>query len=243
LALVYCWGSAFLSAQEIPRYGATASLGAIESYSPSSHRILVGRARARKTEQAGFLYSHRLKRWSDFLLQYEGLIEPFYQESDQTFTGESMTDAQGQTTTVSFSQPYREIGASDILGYIQSPIFVGQPTPPPIPVVGMRGPRQDTYAFSVLPIGLRLTTFSRGRFQLTLSVDLGALYATRDIPVDQTSRFNFLAQTGPGVEVFLSRKRSFRAEYLYEHLSNANLGSQNPGIDSGAVRVSLNSYR
>jgi hypothetical protein len=110
-------------------------------------------------------------------------------------------------------------------------------------VTGIVGPRENTYAFAALPFGTRFTGFTRSRIQPTFAINLGALYGTRNIPVDYTSSFNFLAYAGPGVEVYVDRRHSVRIEYLYEHMSNAGLGAQNPGVDSAAFRVTLAHYR
>ena len=47
------------------------------------------------------------------------------------------------------------------------------------------------------------------------------------------TQFNYTAQLGGGVQLFTSRRRTaIDLGYKYPHISNANLGNQNPGLDS-----------
>jgi hypothetical protein len=232
-------------AQEYARFGTNSSISAMQSYSPNSEHILVGTSTGRKSEQAGFGYSHQLKRWSSVVFSYEGWLLPLYVESDPTFGAISTPNVNnpgGAPTITPLSTPFRPIWLGQILGYVSPPLVIGGYTPS-YPVTGIPGPRELTYASGALPIGFRITGFAKLRIQPTFAVNLGALYATRNIPVDYTSSFNFLTQAGPGVEIFVSKRASVRVEYLYDHLSNANLGATNPGLDSAAVRLSFNRYR
>jgi opacity protein-like surface antigen len=66
----------------------------------------------------------------------------------------------------------------------------------------------------------------------------GFAVSPRDIPVFNSSTFNFTFEGGAGVEIYQSHTRSCQLEYRYHHLANAGGGSTaNPGIDSGVVKV------
>lgn len=230
-------------AQDGPKFGSNSAISAMQSYSPNSEHILVGISTGRKTEQAGFGYSHKLARWSNLVLNYEGWLLPLYVESDPTYIAASVPDPNGGAPTIfPFPVPDRPIWVGQILGYEEQIVVPGVPNTL-VPITGISGPRQLTYAAGALPVGLRFTGLTRHRIQPTFVVNLGALYATRNIPVDYTSSFNFLAQGGPGVEAFVTKRQSVRVEYMYEHLSNANLGYANVGVDNLALRVSFNRYR
>jgi hypothetical protein len=237
LALCFAFSVPLVSGQESGGFGGRRGISVDLGYAPTSEHILIGRAQERETVQGGLGYSRALKRWSNISVQYEGSIQPFYVERDPTFLGTSTPNPEGPPTIAMFSSPYRPIGLYGDFGYV----YVGNGQSDP--VLGIPGPRENTYAFAALPFGLRLSGFTRRRIQPTIAIDLGALYATRNIPVEYTSSFNFLAYAGPGVELFLGRRRSIRLEYLYQHLSNAGLGAENPGVDSGGYRVTLTRYR
>ena len=226
-----------LSAQEKAEYAGKTGFTASVGYAPTSQHILTGHAQDRNTIQASFGYSRTLKTWSNACIAYEGSVQPLYIESDPTFIGTSRPNVTGPPTITYFSQPYRPIGLYGDFGYV----YLGGNKS--AAVAGLSGKRESTYAFATLPVGGRIVGFTKYRLQPTFAIDLGALYATRNIPVDSSSSFNFLAYAGPGLEFYWDRERSVRIEYLYEHLSNGNLGAQNPGIDSAAFRVTLTHYR
>jgi hypothetical protein len=224
------------TAQENSFGGKTAVFYSV-SYSPTSQHILIGSAQARKITQGGVGLVHGLNVWSNLKIDYEGSAVPLFLESDPVAAG---LIPSGQSAPILFPNPSRVVNVTEY-GYWTVP----NPNGGYIDVYGesIYGPRQTTYAFAALPVGFRVSGLPRSRIQPTFAIDLGALYATRNVPVDYTSSFNFLACAGPGVDIFLNRKESIRIEYLYEHLSNADIGPSNPGVDSGTYRLTLTHYR
>jgi hypothetical protein len=61
--------------------------------------------------------------------------------------------------------------------------------------------------------------------------------ATRDVPVDDATRFNFTFEFGAGIEFFRDRHQSWSIDYRIHHLSNAYIGTYNPGVDNQIFRV------
>jgi opacity protein-like surface antigen len=58
------------------------------------------------------------------------------------------------------------------------------------------------------------------------------------------THFNFTAQLGGGVQLFtFSRHAALDLGYKYHHISNANLGDKNPGMDSHMVFVGVSLLR
>ena len=97
--------------------------------------------------------------------------------------------------------------------------------------------RQTTVAQGGSPIGLRVNLLPRRRLQVTLSSNGGYMYSSRPLPITGAGSFNFTFNFGGGLEYFTSARRSVRVEYLVQHYSNHNTADQNPGVDSGFVRV------
>jgi len=224
-------------AQESTAFNAKSGWSINGSYAANSGKILIGDADDRTLVKAGVGYTKQIKRWSRIKLSYEGSLEPFYQEADPLIIGATIVNPTGPPTVYYSPSPYRPIFRASVIGETNL-VGIGV-----FPIYAIYGKRERTYAFSAMPFGGRVQGFPGHRIQPTLSVDLGALVATRNIPVDYTSSFNFLSYAGPGVEVYWDNHHSVRIEYLYEHMSNAGLGYQNPGLDSATWRITLTRYR
>jgi hypothetical protein len=220
--------------QEPGSFGGVESFGISSGYSPDSSHILIGEAEQRRTWTAGVEYSHRLGSGHITRFDFEASLLPFYQESDPTLIGTSIADPAHPYV---FAQPavrvtyvsHGPIGSITVNGRNDS-------------VYALYG-RQATYAGSLSPLGARATWFQRSRIQPSFSVDLGLVVAGRDIPVDNSDRFNFLFSFGPGVQVFATARSSVRLEYIFRHISNAGRGDVNPGVDQGVFRLTLSRHR
>lgn len=221
------------SAQDAARVGGTRSYGISASYSPDSSHILIGDAGQRRTWTAGIEYTHLLWAGPRARLDYEGEFMPFFFESDPTVTGTLFT-VNGQNI-VTNQTPERVLFVDH---HPVGSILTGNGTMAPL--YALYG-RQNTYAAALTPLGARLSAFPRSRLQPSLAVDLGFLVAARDIPLDDCAQFNYTFALGPGIQLFTSRNRSYRLEYLYRHVSNAGEGGQNPGIDQGVIRLTVSS--
>ncbi len=220
-----------LYSQEPFRLDARHSLGFSTTFSPDSSHIFIGDSERRRIWTLGAEYTHVLHQGSRFRFDYEGSILPLYEETDPTIYGTIFT-LNGQTFTT-------EQTPTRITYAIRGPIgMVGSPGGPNHPINALTG-REDTYAAAFTPLGARISAFPRRRIQPTFALDLGFIVAARDIPIDQSSWFNFLFSFGPGLQFFTSPNASIRLEYIYRHASNAGLGNQNPGVDQGVARVTL----
>lgn len=49
---------------------------------------------------------------------------------------------------------------------------------------------------------------------------------------EQSSRLNFVLQTGPGIRVFITESLSVTAGIRYHHVSNADIGQRNTGLNA-----------
>jgi len=205
--------------QELP---ARQSFGVSGSFAPDSSHILIGISEQRRTWTTGLEYGRTLWGNQSARLDYEGSITPFFQERDPTFIGSSLTPG----GPIFFPSPPTRV------------VFVSSQPGPGSGVYNVYSTTK-TYAFAVSPIGARINGFNSHKLQPTFSTDLGMVFSTRDLPIDDSSSFNFLFSFGPGLEYFLSPNNAIRLEYLYRHLSNANLGATNPGVDQGTFRLTL----
>ena len=86
------------------------------------------------------------------------------------------------------------------------------------------------------PFGLQLN-FGHRKLQPFVNSSAGFLYFTRQVPAPASSQFNFTFNFGGGMQLFTRSRRSFTLGYKYHHLSNADTGIINPGIDSNVIYV------
>lgn len=70
----------------------------------------------------------------------------------------------------------------------------------------------------------------------------GFLLTNTELPPN-ASLFNFFAQAGPGVHILLDSKHALNIGARYFHLSNATLGTVNPGMNGFNVTVGYEWFR
>jgi opacity protein-like surface antigen len=110
----------------------------------------------------------------------------------------------------------------------------------PLSLVGdprLNGQRVYAHGAGGSPIGAQINLFHSHRIQPFLTSGGGFLYF--DKRMFGATQFNFTAQLGAGVQMFTSRHHSIDFGYKYHHISNANLGRINPGMDSHMVFVGV----
>jgi len=217
-----------VAAQEI---AARQSLGISSTFAPDSSHILIGTAERRRTWTAGIDYDHII--WSNRILRldYEGSIAPFFQERDPTLVGEYFTDIPGFTSIMLFN-------GQRVIYVNNYPLGSASSGGPPVPIYPLYGSTK-TYAAAISPIGARITATGARWIRPTFSTDMGIVVSSDDLPVDDSASLNYMFSFGPGIELSQSRGGSIRLEYLYRHISNANSGYNNPGIDQGVIRLTL----
>ena len=65
----------------------------------------------------------------------------------------------------------------------------------------------------------------------------GAVRTNSNFPAGNTSNFNFTARGGGGIQVFTKRRQSLDIGCRWSHISNANLGIENPEFNG--IQVSM----
>jgi opacity protein-like surface antigen len=90
---------------------------------------------------------------------------------------------------------------------------------------------RTVYGGGADPIGFQLNFRSHKQLQPFLTLAGGFLYFAEQVPVINSSQYNFTFGGGGGVEYMLG-SHSILLGYRYHHISNARTGNVNPGIDS-----------
>ena len=104
------------------------------------------------------------------------------------------------------------------------------------------GHRAYAYGVGGSPIGAQVNFVHFRRVEPFLTSGGGFLYFNHRM--FGATQFNFTAQLGGGVQLFSpSRRTALDVGYKYHHISNANLGNQNPGMDSHMVFIGISLFR
>jgi Lipid A 3-O-deacylase (PagL) len=103
-------------------------------------------------------------------------------------------------------------------------------------------PGGTAYGAGVSPVGFQVN-FGPKKVQPFLNGSVGLLYFNRQVPLRDSSQFNFTYTGGAGVEIFVRPGRSLTLGWKYHHLSNAETGTLNPGIDSGVFYAGFSWFR
>jgi opacity protein-like surface antigen len=114
----------------------------------------------------------------------------------------------------------------------------------PLSVVGdpqANGQRVYAYGAGGSPVGIQINFLQNRRVQPFVNTGGGFLYFNRQM--FGATQLNFTAQLGAGVQVFTSKHRSIDLGYKYHHISNANLGNINPGMDSHVLFIGVSFLR
>lgn len=88
------------------------------------------------------------------------------------------------------------------------------------------------YGAGLSPLGFKINFGQQSRIKPFVALSFGFLYFEKDTPVPDSSRFNFATEIGLGIQFFLAPKNAVTLGYKLQHISNANIGHRNPGLDS-----------
>lgn len=98
------------------------------------------------------------------------------------------------------------------------------------------------YGAGLSPIGFKLNFAPQSWIQPFIAASVGFLYFTDDVPVPDSSRFNFTPELGIGLQFFFTAKRALTLGYKLHHISNANTGHSNPGMDSHVIYAGMSFF-
>jgi hypothetical protein len=204
------------------------------AYSNDSSHIILGTAMNRKIGALGFQYQRRLVHRRPLDLYYEAEIRPAMLESDpaEVMTGINLaptpgTVALGQDAVLechpsNSSISTFTIGSTTYSNYTQYTCS-----------------RRTVVEQGFAPAGIRINLAPRHRLQLTFSSIAGYMFSTQEVPIPDAGSFNYTFDFGGGLEYYLSRNRSVRLEYQVQHFSNKKTADENPGVDSGFIKLTF----
>jgi hypothetical protein len=227
---------AHASAQDSGTQVSRNEIAIFSDYSHTSSHILIGISDNRSLALSGIRYSRLIGHAAWFDWSYDAEIIPVGFLRDPVSTTTQLITFTSSSSTFG---PYI-IQSGPIQSSCQSSTYLDPQsgTQAGVTLTDQRvcGVRW-TYFGGVSPLGQRLTFLPGRRLQPSISANAGFIASTRDIPEDQSSRFNFTFQFGAGLQVHSARNHTFFVEYLVHHISNADLGNHNAGVDNQIIRV------
>ena len=113
------------------------------------------------------------------------------------------------------------------VAFVNQPAELFQPSTGSVYIL----PRKRFYGGGIDPVGFQWNFRRQRAWQPFLNTQGGFLYFTDQVPVPESSQFNFTFSFGAGVQVFRGT-RAMTLGYKFHHISNAQTGHYNPGIDS-----------
>lgn len=216
-------------------YARKNTFGFFSAYSNDSSHMLLGRSENRKLFELGASYNRRLLLGRAVNWQYSLEVLPVALESDPV---ETVTEIITLTNPPpgfppTFTQTTQEVNAQACQASSGSGTVPGLYTYTYTATCS----RQWTMGEAMSPIGFQWNFLPRRTLQPFAVGHGGYMFSTKPIPTTYAGSFNFTFDFGAGVEFYLTRSQSIRAEYRYHHISNHYTAEQNPGIDNGLFQL------
>ena len=218
-----------------PYYARKNTFGFFSAYSNDSSHMLLGESENRKLFELGASWDRRLMLGHVVNWQYSIEVLPVALESDPVETVTQIitltNPPPGYPTTT--TETVQEVNAQACHPSSGSGTFPGLYTYTYTSTCG----RRWTMGEAMSPIGFQWNFLPRRTLQPFAVGHGGYMFSTQPIPTTGAGSFNFTFDFGAGVELFLTRSQSIRAEYRYHHTSNAYTAHDDPGIDNGLFQL------
>jgi opacity protein-like surface antigen len=100
------------------------------------------------------------------------------------------------------------------------------------------------YGFAIEPVILRWNS-SRHASNWSPYIELagGGVFTNTNLPAGDTSDFNFTARIGAGLQIHAGNRNAIDLSCRWLHISNANLGRQNPQFNGLQVGIGYHWHR
>jgi lipid A 3-O-deacylase len=109
-----------------------------------------------------------------------------------------------------------------------------------VPVFWLFQPGGTAYGAAIDPFAFKWNLDTHGRIVPYADLDGGALITNRQTPPG-TSRENFTSSAALGMHI-LGKRFTWSTEVRYMHISNAGIGSTNPGINTLQLRIGVGTF-
>lgn len=97
--------------------------------------------------------------------------------------------------------------------------------------------RRTTYGTGASPAGIEISFLPASRIQPFFGIRGGFIYFNRNALNVFASQFNFTIDGRGGIRIPLRAGKDISFAYMFQHLSNADIGIANPGLDSHMISL------
>lgn len=115
-----------------------------------------------------------------------------------------------------------------------------------IPVLDYHYPKRDegerrdnVHGFGISPVGLYYWKEINPVLSYSLSTAGGIILINKKFPTDEGRRLNFTFEISSSITYNKFEKAYFSIGYKFHHISNAQTGKENPGIDSNFLTFTI----
>ncbi|WP_340105006.1 acyloxyacyl hydrolase [Rhodohalobacter sp. 8-1] len=100
------------------------------------------------------------------------------------------------------------------------------------PLNGVSGPKDHRTGIGIIPLSIMMPLTSSKKITPFTFFSAGGLFLNEKLPDVSGASLNYLLNIGAGLELPFIQETRVQIGYSIQHMSNANTGEQNPGIDS-----------
>jgi hypothetical protein len=247
IAMVALLLAAYAGSAQEHRFDPKNEFSGFVEYSNDSSHILIGQERNRKLVQVGVGYARRLKSNGVAAWRWEVDVEPLVLLRNPVLTTDETVTYFGPpvvTLTGYLPGTYHfvvlensECASSSGSGQYDGTTSTGATIPVENYAYTSVCTNPWTYGGGVSPLGQTVNFFPRRRLQPVFAANAGFVAFDKVTPSNYATMFNFSFEVGVGVQYFTRPGRAWTIDYRYHHISNAYRGQQNPGVDSGLLKL------
>lgn len=107
------------------------------------------------------------------------------------------------------------------------------------PINGDNGPEDYRFGIGVVPVNIFVPFSESKHINPFTFVSAGGILLNDKLPKASGASINYLINLGAGIELTMFRNTDIQFGYILQHMSNANTGIENPGIDSHMFFISF----
>jgi hypothetical protein len=107
------------------------------------------------------------------------------------------------------------------------------------PVNGISGAKDSRIGIGIIPLNLMMPLTTSTNVSPFAFFSAGGIFLNEKLPEGDGASLNYLLNIGAGFEFPFFQNSKIQLGYSIQHMSNANTGEQNPGIDSHMLFMTI----
>ena len=98
------------------------------------------------------------------------------------------------------------------------------------------------YGFGISPVGYEFLKPVSEQAYFNMGITSGIMYMSEYFPTSKARRLNYSFDLSLSFQHFISQKTSISLGYRFHHISNAQTGTHNPGVDSNFLFFTIKKF-